>query len=973
MVFTSTQSQSPIKTVYSGSRLFVLFIVFLLSGLRMSAQLTVTTAIIKNACTNDGSLSATVTGGVPPYHYLWTEYPNKPVGTTATVTGLVSDYYTVRVSDAAGDTAYQYRYLNSTFTYSATATPSHCPSNDGAVSVTVSNTVGPYTYSWSTGQVFTGMNSNTSTLSNLAGGAYSCYVTDGLGCISSISNDSAIYVQSITNMSGVVTATPSDCWVNNGTAAVAIANGVAPYTYSWTYYPYAGPSVTETTPVANNIPPNSWVYVQVIDSRGCQTGASAGVNPSATTMTSTVSATASSCSDGTATVNLVNGVAPFVYYWSLSDGIHPPIVETTPVATHLPPAASGTLLVTDSRGCKTQNTVYINAGPNIIQSSDVITNANCPQADGVIALTVWGGTAPYTYSWSNGATTQTNSNLTMGSYSVIITDASGCVASYTKNVFSNPVLSGQISATSTNCANNSGTASISIQGGTPPYSYLWGNGKSGSTITGLARGYYGVTVTDVNGCQMDQDWVFVDMPASCLTQVYGTVYGDLNGNCVVNPSDYPLPNTIIDGGNNNYTMTDYAGNYLLEYLNPGPEVVTHTPGPGWSTVCPNSTGTYSINITTPSVISGKNFYDKPFSISNDLAVSIASGSVRPGGDIYYYLEVHNNGTSYMNGTVSLKHDPQLTYTLSYPSATSYNVTTATATFDFQNLGPLQIRIYQIVCHLPTTVPVGVTLGAFANVLPVIGDNYPADNQDNTSTVVVGSYDPNGKQVLPVGTGAQGYISQSDAVLKYTIEFQNTGSDSARVVAIQDTLDPSLDITSLRLTAHSHSVRMTLSYPRVLTFTFDKIGLPAKIQNEGGSKGLVSYTIHQLPNLAPGTVIRNKAGIYFDYNVPVITNSTINTITTFTGIENYALTNGMVSIFPNPFSGKALLKINESLGFDEGILRLYDIGGRLMESQEITQHETWIQANTLDAGVYFYRLENQGKELIGQGKLVILKN
>jgi len=973
MVTTSCQSKIRITTVSRGARLLLLCVVFLLTVFQLSAQLTVSTSVAKKACANDGSVSATVTGGVPPYNYFWTKYPGTPVGTTATVTGLISDYYTVQVSDAAGDTVYGYQYLLSTFYFSTTATPSHCPNSDGSVTVVVNNTVGPYTYSWSTGQVLNGVSSNTSTISNLTAGSYSCFVTDGLGCISSISNDSGVYVQSVTNMTCVPTATPSDCYVNNGTASVVITNGVGPYTYSWVCYPGTGPIVVETTPVAASLPPNSQVDVTITDSRGCQTSAYAVVYPSATTMTSSVYTTPSSCSDGTASVNLVNGVAPYVYYWSLSDGIHPPIVETTPVATNLPPLASGTVLVTDARGCRTNTSVYVNAGPNIIQSSDVITNATCPQADGAIALTVWGGTAPYTYSWSNGAITQNISNLKMGLYSVTITDASGCIAKHDKNVFSNPVLTGQITTTPTNCTNNGGTASISVVGGTPPYTYLWGNGQSGSAISGLAEGFYGVTVTDGNGCQLDWDWGIVNMPLSCMAQVSGTLYSDLNGNCKVDPGDFPLSDVMIDGGNNTWAFTDWMGNYVLDYRNSGPVVITHAATGNWTPVCPNSTASYSINVTTPNVYSGYNFFDKPTALYKDLAVFISAGSVRPGGDIVYYITVHNNGTVNMNGTVSFVHDPQLTYTYSNPSATSYNVTTSTATFDFPYLPPLGNINYSIVCHLPATVPVGVTLSAFSSVVPVIGDNSPADNQDNTSTVVVGSYDPNGKQVLPVGTGAAGYISQSDAVLKYTIEFQNTGSDSARVVAIQDTLDPALDIASFRLASHSHSVRCSISPQRVLTFTFDKIGLPAKIQNEAGSKGLVSYSIRQLPGLTPGTVIRNKAAIFFDYNVPVVTNSTINTITTFTGIENHSPGNGMVSIYPNPSSGMALLKIDESQVFTGGVLRLFDIGGREVGSQEITQRESWIQANTLEAGIYIYRLENQDKELVGQGKLVLLKN
>jgi hypothetical protein len=144
--------------------------------------------------------------------------------------------------------------------------------------------------------------------------------------------------------------------------------------------------------------------------------------------------------------------------------------------------------------------------------------------------------------------------------------------------------------------------------------------------------------------------------------------------------------------------------------------------------------------------------------------------------------------------------------------------------------------------------------------------------------IIDSYDPNDKQVIPAGVGTSNIVRDVDE-LEFQVRFQNTGSDTAYTVIIRDTLSTALDIASLQVGASSHNYTYTVSGKNnpIITWTFNNINLPAQKQDDAGSNGFVKFKIAQMPNNAKGTKIRNKAGIYFDFNSPIITNETNLTV------------------------------------------------------------------------------------------------
>ncbi len=242
-------------------------------------------------------------------------------------------------------------------------------------------------------------------------------------------------------------------------------------------------------------------------------------------------------------------------------------------------------------------------------------------------------------------------------------------------------------------------------------------------------------------------------------------------------------------------------------------------------------------------------------------------------------------------------------------------------------------------------------------------------------LVTGAYDPNDKQVIPIGlTDTYHYIDSTDE-LEYQIRFQNTGTDTAFKVVISDTLSPYLDITSIKPGVSSHTYRIDILGSDVLQWTFDNILLPDSNINEPQSHGFLKYKIQQKVGNVLGTVIENNAGIYFDFNPPVITNTVFNTIgdiealtTPPTQVPEIYSAGYDIRVYPNPFSSTTTFEIGYSksgpLSFE-----LYNlIGERVKVISEITGDSFILDREYLSDGIYIYMIYS-AEELISTGKIV----
>jgi hypothetical protein len=193
-------------------------------------------------------------------------------------------------------------------------------------------------------------------------------------------------------------------------------------------------------------------------------------------------------------------------------------------------------------------------------------------------------------------------------------------------------------------------------------------------------------------------------------------------------------------------------------------------------------------------------------------------------------------------------------------------------------------------------------------------------------------------------------------LSYTVHFQNTGTAPAENIYVADTLDTDIDAGSFQLLAYSHQPVVTIK-ENIVRFTFLLINLPDSNTNEPLSHGYVQYKVKLKDNLPVGTQIKNTAYIYFDFNSPVVTNTTTNTITTGTGIQTLSHEALAFSIFPNPASESVTIQVNEKL--DGSIVTVADITGRVVMAVSLnTQHLTLNTSNFAN-GVYLVRLTNRG--------------
>ena len=236
--------------------------------------------------------------------------------------------------------------------------------------------------------------------------------------------------------------------------------------------------------------------------------------------------------------------------------------------------------------------------------------------------------------------------------------------------------------------------------------------------------------------------------------------------------------------------------------------------------------------------------------------------------------------------------------------------------------------------------------------------------------VTASFDPNDKQALPRGVDEPHYISKNTP-LEYTIRFQNTGTDTAFLVVLRDTISEFLDVASFRPGVASHPYTYSISDYGELKFRFENILLPDSTTNEIASNGFVQFSIQQQKDLPIGTVIYNKAGIYFDFNAPVITNETWHTIG-----ENYLEVLNAdreeesllpVTVSPNPFKDELTINWQRVLS-SGGELKLYNVQGWLVKTIPISGQSIHLNTQQFSSGIYFYRLEHN-QQLLSQGKIL----
>ncbi|MCG3167456.1 MAG: hypothetical protein POELPBGB_03248 [Bacteroidia bacterium] len=473
----------------------------------------------------DGSATASQVGGTPSYTYQW--LPG--LQTTISITNQCAGTYQVVITDANGcdDTATVVIAQPLTVTATTSSTPATCTGIcNGTATVTPAGGTPAYSYAWNTVPVQT-----TQTATGLCSGVYSVTVTDANGCSTietvTVNNATAIVIN-------VTSDDPSCNGVCDGSITVTPSGGTAPYTYSWS-------PGGQTTPNITNLCAGSYT-VTVTDANGCQETLVINLSePAPIVITPTT--TAASCNgvcDASASVSVTGGTAPYTYLWT-------PGGQTTSSITNIC-AGPVVCTVTDANGC--QGTINISVPePAIIVLNAIATNISCNgNTDGSIDLSVAGGTAPYTYLWSNGQTTQDISNLSGGTYSVTVTDDNNCAATTSATIIEPSVITISTNSTPATCGLCDATATVTPSGGTAPYTYLWGTGATTATATNLCAGVYPVFVTDANGCVGSFAIPISNLggPTSAnVTTTDASCFGVCDGSATVTPVGGGAPYTFL--------------------------------------------------------------------------------------------------------------------------------------------------------------------------------------------------------------------------------------------------------------------------------------------------------------------------------------------------------------------------------------------------------------------------------------------
>ena len=435
----------------------------------------------------------------------------------------------------------------------AVLTQASCGLSDGTASITPSGGFAPYTSYWFD------MNGLPVNPNALAAGDYQLRITD----VSLCEMIDTITITSPQIFSTTITGSSPSCFgSNDGSATVSSTSGGS-VSYLW--------SNGASTQTINNLSSGQYSII-VTDGNNCSVYDTI-ILSQPLALSSNISITSAiSCyggSDGSLSVQINNGVSPINYLWS--NGSSTQTINNLSVGQY-------NVTVTDSNNCSLTDNITLNQPSELINDSSttLVSNVSCFGGNtGSIDISPNGGTPPYYFNWSNGASTEDISNLSSGNYSVIITDSAGCSSiSYSYTITTPTQIQNFSVITPVSCnGGNNGSIDISVSGGIPPYSFIWSNGTTTEDITGVSSGVYVVEVTDNSGC------IFID--SMNITQ----------------PPLLSSSLTSITGGLSG-TATGGTSPYTYEFYGPSGLIATSINNMGTSVVInPNISGLYTLIVT----------------------------------------------------------------------------------------------------------------------------------------------------------------------------------------------------------------------------------------------------------------------------------------------------------------------------------------------------------------------------------------
>lgn len=469
--------------------------------------------------------------------------------------------------------------------------------------------------------------------------------------------------------------------------------------------------------------------------------------------------------------------------------------------------------------------------------------------------------------------------------------------------------------------------------------------------------------------------------------VSGKVFVDNNSDCTFNSGDQNLQGISIQV--KGYYNPTGSGQYSS-----GTGMMSHTDGTFDKTL--QETWLDSFRLDLPSIYAfiyppsacnslTQTFTSLPQTNANfavqcadlDLSVHAQTGGwVRPMVPFRLYPHVRNVGCDPISGTLKVLLDPNVTYNAANSPTPPTSISGDTLIWNYTNLSNISNGAYwnSFISSIELTPNLNVNIGDVLNFkiwTHVPGNDINAANNTYTlSRPVVNSYDPNIKEVLPKGIGADNYISATTPKLRYTIHFQNTGNAPAINVKVLDTLKANIIPNTMKIVATSHAMVPNWKSNNVIEFKFNNINLADSVSNEPASHGFVTFDIDMVQGLAPETRIENRAFIYFDYNAPIETPTAFNTIENPLGVGSILKSSDLnVTVYPNPANDIVNFSMKEQANNVQ--LNIRDISGKLIFTQDYSDTKLiTIESNWMSNGVYFYELKDQGTNQVSNGKLIV---
>ncbi|MCW5908740.1 MAG: gliding motility-associated C-terminal domain-containing protein [Chitinophagales bacterium] len=529
---------------------------------------------------NNGSATASVSGGVAPVNYGWSTGSSN-----LTINNLTQGTYTFTASDGTGCTTTNSVTITqpTQITFNApTIQNIGCdPSVLGSITANPTGGNPPYTYSWTKqpgGQTYTGQ-----TISNLQAATYNVTVTDNSNC-----TGTATYsVTQVQQLNFSLSSTNVSCnGGNNGTATATVSSGTPPYQYNW----------NNTGNVPNNTATglSAGTTTVTVSDANCTASATISLSQPAALQLNPPVIQNISCGTGTGsiTASATGGTGTLTYSWTkLSNGQTYSGASISNLT-----ADTYNLTVTDNNNCTVTASYQVtqNAGVAFTQSS---TNVTCFGAnDGTATITITGGTPPYQYNWNGTGNTPNASlsNLGAGTVNVTITDAN-CSATATFTITEPPALTVALqNQTNVTCfGGNNGSLTVSASGGSGTFSYQWSNGATGSTASNLTANTYTVIVND-GACTVSDSYTITQAAQLVLNQpniqhvgCTGATTGSITANASGGTPGYTYnwvqqsngqtytgqTITNLNGDTYNLTVTDNSGctvsnNYQLIQVTP---------------------------------------------------------------------------------------------------------------------------------------------------------------------------------------------------------------------------------------------------------------------------------------------------------------------------------------------------------------------------------------------------------------------